>query len=89
MIKVISHVDNFVNYVCECNTVGKCLIRPMGDNKILVFDLKCPNCWETERVTLVRYGSEKEKEELLNNIDEADLCWTLVLQNDVVEDKGC
>ena len=88
MVRVEGNEGNAIYYSCDCGTKGKCMIRPVGTSKAILVDVKCPVCYERERVVLLQYDTEEEKEKLLNNLNEEELSWSLILSNEVLKKGG-
>ena len=76
MINVIKHKYTTIYYECDCGAKGMCSYKPVKKDTAIVIDLKCPACQETERATIVQYSSEKNKKEILDNLNNIDLSWT-------------
>lgn len=76
MIKIIGNEKNVVFYECNCGTRGKCMFKPAAEDSALVIDVRCPNCFETERITVLQYSSDAGREELIEQINYADLSWS-------------
>jgi len=87
MVNVFKNAGNTIYYKCDCGTVGRCMIKPLNKGATIVVDICCAVCSSTERVTLLQYSSNKEKEKLLEDLNEAELSWTLILSNEVVKEE--
>ena len=63
MIKIIKQKTNTIYYRCEeCGAKGMCTIKPTKeDNSIIVIEITCQGCNESQRVTFVQYNSEENK----------------------------
>lgn len=85
MIKVTGNEENKIHYECDCGIKGFCLIKPQEEDAAIVIDVKCPNCAQIERMVLLQYSSEENREKLLKNLDEMDLSWSSILENEVVD----
>jgi len=59
MLEIEEIKDNVIKYECECGIKGKCMIRPMADDKTVVFDLTCVGCGETKRLTITQGESNR------------------------------
>jgi len=75
MIKVIKSDKNIIHYECECGTKGMCTIKPAKKDAAIVFDVRCPVCLETERMTLVQYSSDEVRDKLVEGLNDIDLSW--------------
>lgn len=84
MLHITGNKDNLINYLCDCGTKGFCTIKPVNSDAAIVVDIKCPNCFRKRRVTLLQYSSEKNKKNMLNNLNDINFCWSAVLNNEVV-----
>jgi ACT domain-containing protein len=86
MIVVTGNEGNTIYYKCSCGAQGKCMIKPMSVESAIVVDVECamPTCFETERVVLVQYKNEESKNEIMKNLNEVELSWSLVLSNEIV-----
>jgi hypothetical protein len=87
MIKATGNEDNKIHYECDCGTKGYCLIKPQEEDAAIVVDIKCPNCAQIERMVLLQYSSDENKEKLLEKLDEVDLSWTSVLETEILDDE--
>lgn len=85
MIKATGNEENKISYECDCGIKGFCLIKPQEEDAAIVIDIKCPNCAQIERMVLLQYSSEGNKEKLLKNLDKMDLSWSSILENEVVD----
>jgi hypothetical protein len=79
MIKIEGNEVNKIKYSCDCGIKGECLIKPQKDNRVIVLDITCPHCGDTERVKLLQFDSEEARKKLLR--DDATLSWSLILDN--------
>ena len=79
MIKIIKQKVNTIYYKCEeCGAKGMCTIKPTKeDASIIVIEITCQGCNETQRVTFVQYNSEEKKKSLLDNLNDFDISWVL------------
>ena len=84
MVQIIRNEGNTVYYSCDCGAKGKCMIKPLGESDTLVMNIACALCGQVERVVLVQYETEEEREALINNLNEAELSWSLILSNEVI-----
>jgi len=85
MIRATGNEDNKITYECDCGTKGFCLIKPQPEDAAIVLDIKCPNCAQIERMVLLQYSTEENKEKLMKNLDEVDLSWSSILENEVLD----
>lgn len=85
MINVISNERNTIHYLCDCGTRGKCTIKPRNENAAIVFDVRCPNCLDTERMTIIQYSSEEIKEAFLKELNRVDLSWVPTFNEEIEE----
>lgn len=84
MIKIIKNDKNIIHYECECGTKGMCTIKPAASDAAIVFDVRCPSCFETERMTLVQYSSEEVRDKLVDGLnDDIDLSWVPTLNEEL------
>jgi len=83
IIKCNSHT---IYYNCDCGSLGKCYLRPT-ENDIIVIDVTCPSCGNTERVTLLKYNDENRKRKMIEQIkkNKVNLSWVPFITEDVVE----
>ena len=75
MIEVIKHEQTTIYYKCDCGAKGMCSFRPLDKDAAIVIDVKCPACGETDRMTLLQYSNEEIKQQLLDNLNAAELSW--------------
>jgi hypothetical protein len=75
MLRIKAAKNNTINYVCDCGVVGKCMIKPLVDNSVIVVIINCAGCGEPERV-VIRQDDELDKE--------CDLSWALTLSNKII-----
>lgn len=85
MIRVTGNEDSKIYYECDCGTSGFCLVKEQDQDAAVVLDVECPHCSHVERMVLLQYSSEENKKKLLENLNEMDLSWSFVLENEVVE----
>lgn len=87
MIKIIKQKRNTIYYKCKnCNTNGMCTIKPTKNDSMIVIELTCPVCYESERITLVQYSSEKNKKFLLDDQNDFNLTWVLTRNEEISDD---
>lgn len=79
MIHVTGNEENTVYYKCDCGTKGFCMIKPQEEDTAIIVDVKCPNCEDIERIVLLQYSSEENRERILDNLNEADFSWAPTL----------
>lgn len=79
MIHVTGNDENTIKYRCDCGTKGFCMIKPQEEDAAIIIDVKCPNCEEIERIVLLQYSSEENREKILDNLNEADFSWSPTL----------
>lgn len=85
MITILRNEKNNIIYACDCGVKGKCMIKPLDSDAAIVIDVRCPICLEVKRVVLTQYGSEEDRQEIVNNLDNMDLSWSLIISNDIIE----
>jgi hypothetical protein len=78
MIEIIGNKGCTVHYRCDCGIRGKCMIKPLQAEGMVIANITCPLCYATERVKLVQY--EKDKEEACDIVS-----WAVILYNEVTE----
>lgn len=83
MIKIIGNDKNIIHYECDCGIRGKCTIKPAKRDAAIVFDVRCPNCFETERMTIIQYSSDEIKKTLLDGLNEIDLSWVPTFNEEI------
>ena len=86
MINIQKQEANAIYYLCDCGARGVCSFKPTNRDAAIVIDLKCPACQETERMTLLQYSNEKNKESILNNIENMDLVWVPFINEELITD---
>jgi len=84
MIEVIKNEGNTIHYTCSCGAIGKCMIKPLSESAAIIVDINCPMCDAVERVTLLQYTTEEEKEAILNDFENTDFSWSIILSNESV-----
>ena len=67
MIKVIGNKGSTVYYECECGVKGKCMLKPLSEDKAMITDIRCPICLAVERIKL--QPSESDDDELYENLE--------------------
>lgn len=77
MVSIVKTANNNVEYLCECGTTGRCLIRPFDDKDVLVVDIACAFCAKSSRVVLTKEES--------TDVNEADMSFAIVLSNKIVK----
>lgn len=85
MIKVTKHEQTTIYYECDCRARGMCSFRPLDRDAAIVIDVKCPACGETERITLLQYSSEENKEKILRNLNNAELSWVPSFNEEILD----
>jgi hypothetical protein len=88
MVRIEGNEGNTIYYSCDCGTEGKCMVRPVGKSKAILVDVGCPVCFERERVVLLQYDTDEERDKLLKNLNEEELSWSLILSNEVTKRGG-
>ena len=83
-MEILDSENNKIYYKCDCGAKGFYTIKPLKNDAVLVIDIKCPLCLETERVVVLQYSSEESKKSFLENPGELNLNWTPILDNDLV-----
>ena len=84
MIKIIRQEKNTIYYKCEnCEINGMCTIKPTEDDSTIVIEVICPVCNEMKKVTLIQYSSEKNKQLLLDNLNNFDISWALTKNEEI------
>lgn len=83
-MRITKNEGNTIFYSCDCGTKGKCMIKPLGKSDTLVMNLSCAMCDQTEKVVFVQYETEEDKELLMKNLNDAELSWSLVLSNEII-----
>ena len=87
LIRVVKHEHNQIFYECTCGAKGVCSFRlPEKENTAIVVDVKCPKCSVVERMTLLQYSSEETKESLIKNLNNIDLSWVPMLNEEILTD---
>ena len=84
MIKIKENKGNTIHYNCDCGTKGRCMIKPLKKDSTLVINLECPMCREIERIVLVQYSDTESKDKLLNNLNDEEMSWAIILSNEVI-----
>lgn len=85
MIKVNKKVSNKIYYECDCGTKGMCTMKPAEEDAAIVIDLRCPFCFEAERITLLQYSSEESKTRLLEDLNSVDLSWVPTFNEEIID----
>lgn len=86
MITVNKQERNTIYYSCDCGAKGMCSFKPRDKYGPIVIDLQCPACQETERMTLLQYKDEKEREEILENFNNVDLSWVPSINEEILDE---
>lgn len=79
MIEIIGNKDYTVFYKCDCGVGGKCMIKPLSSEGVIITTITCPICRTNERVRLMQY--EKNREE----VDSTKFAWAVVTYNEVTD----
>lgn len=80
MIEIIGNKGCTVHYKCGCGVRGRCMIKPLEAEGMVIANITCPLCYETERVKLIQY--EGNKEEAMNT---RKITWACVLYNEITD----
>lgn len=84
MLDIIKQEKNTITYKChDCNAGVKCFIKQPKTNIVIVLDITCPNCNNSERVTLLQYDSEIDKKSLLDNLNTIDFSWVPTINEEI------
>lgn len=75
MIQIMEQDGVVTHYKCDCGAKGILFIKPLEKDGAAVIVISCPSCGETERITLVQYSSEENKDALINKINDLELSW--------------
>jgi len=81
MIKITGNKDHSIFYECDCGVKGQCLVRPLGDSKALIVNVKCAMCGSSSRVVLIQ---QEEKAKLANNPEDIEYSGAFVTKNSVI-----
>jgi hypothetical protein len=84
MIEILKNEGDTIYYKCSCGVRGKCMIKPLKEVGAIIVNIKCAMCNELDSVILLRYKSEEERVSLMENINEGDFSWSLVLLNQII-----
>lgn len=87
MINILKQEMNTVLYSCDCGAKGKCSFKPLDRDAAIVIDLRCPACQETERITLLQYKTESNRQRILDNIENIDLSWVPYINEEMLYDE--
>lgn len=85
MVKILSNDKNIIEYECGCGVKGKCMVKPLEQDAAIVVDVKCPICSKVERTVLLQYESEEEKSKIASNLNEAELSWSPIVSNEIID----
>jgi len=80
MIEITKNEGFTVYYRCGCGVSGKCMIKPLESEGIVIANIKCPLCYATERVKLIQY--EEDKEDAMSS---QKISWACILYNEVTD----
>ena len=75
MIEILGNKDYTVFYRCDCGVGGRCMVKPLSKDGIIITNITCPVCRTTERVKLVH---DKEA-------DNNTFSWACVVYNEVTD----
>lgn len=78
MIEIIGNKGSTVFYKCDCGVKGRCMIKPLEKEGMIIINITCPICSDSERVKLVQYEKDKEKAS-------TKLSWACVLYNEITD----
>jgi len=81
MIHVTRNEGSTIYYKCDCGTKGFCTIKPQEEDAAIVVDIRCPNCSEIERMVLLQYSSEENREILEKSLNETEFAWSSIIEN--------
>lgn len=87
MIEITDNEENKIYYKCGCGTKGFCMVKPQEEDAAIVIDVRCPNCGCSERMVLLQYSSEENKEKILKNLNNTEFAWSSVIENRIIEEK--
>ena len=83
MVRIVGNKGNTIYYECDCGTSGKCMVKPVGKSKAILVDIGCPICHERDRVVLLQYDDNEERDRIIENLNEEELSWSLILSNEI------
>jgi len=72
MVKVTGNDGLTVFYECDCGVKGKCMIKPLSEEGIMITDITCPICLTKERIKMTQDDSD-------------ELSWGCVIYNEVTD----
>ena len=76
MIRVKGNKDCTIYYDCDCGVKGRCMVKPLSEERAMIVDIRCPLCLATERIKL--------SPQVLK-VDEDELSWACVIYNEVTD----
>lgn len=85
MINIKKIDKNIIHYECDCGTTGVCSFKPIDTDSLIVFDVRCPNCFSTERITILQYRNKTIKNKIVSDLDNIDLTWSPTLNEELGE----
>lgn len=80
MIEIIGNIGCDVHYMCDCGVKGRCMIKPLETDGMVIANITCPLCYATERVKLIQY--EKDKEGAMST---GKISWACVIHNEITD----
>jgi hypothetical protein len=86
MITIQKQESNAIYYSCDCGARGVCSFKPTNKDAAIVIDLKCPACQETECMTVLQYSNDKNRDDILKNINDIDLVWVPFINEELMDD---
>jgi hypothetical protein len=86
MVRIEGNEGNTIYYSCDCGTKGKCMVKPVGESKAILIDIGCPICYTRERAVLLQYDTDEERDRLMENLNEEELSWSLIMSNEVLKE---
>lgn len=84
MIEVIKQERNILYYKCNCGSKGMYSFKPTNGDAAIVMDIKCLSCHDVDRITLLQYGDDKDKQKILDDIENMDLSWVPFINEEIL-----
>jgi len=84
MIQIKEVKKYIIEYKCDCGAVGECMFKPPEHDVLMVTDIQCPMCGDIENVRILK---QSDNEQALENIEDVDLYWPIIIENKIKGDE--
>ena len=77
MLTIDGNIDNKINYTCSCGMTGFCILKPMENMGIIIADICCPECRNTNRLFMLQYFEDSDIDTILEDTGNLECDWMI------------